>query len=195
MALEQPRGGESRNLARVVLTEGRHRKGQRNGAAIIGLVRQRRGKGQPLEPGRQVSDDIHSRNAALEGRTHTRAPVRELRRPRGVILRGDEPPGFQLGPDRGAIVLELRDDRALHRSFSGQQAERVGLQTHAEKGRRRSRSDEIAGIQVAKVIAECRGRGARVAHERQQVGAPEPSLPPPADAQTWQPSRIGPAAQ
>src|SRR2546425_9997535 len=82
VALEDSGRVESRNLARVVQTERRHRKCPRNGSAIFGLVRQTLGKGLPAEsPGRQVADDVHTRNTTLEGPTHLCVPILELRRP------------------------------------------------------------------------------------------------------------------
>src|SRR5207253_11426152 len=101
-----------------------------------------------------------------------------------------------LAPDRGTMLFEVRDDRALHLFVSGDQAARVRLQTLAQKCGRPTHATEIARVELAKVIVgRRRCRAVRGAHERQQVGAPKPSLAPPADAETRQLPRVGPATQ
>ena len=125
MAVENSSGVESRYFARVILTERGHRKRLRDGSIVVGFVFHSIGEGQPTEPGGDVSDDVDPRNPTRDRRMHLAAPIPELRRRGTVIFRGDQPPGFHVGPERRTIVLELREHLALHRFCSCEQTERV----------------------------------------------------------------------
>src|SRR5436309_1631368 len=170
VALQETGGVESRNLACVVLAQRGHRKRLRDGSAVLDLVRQRFGEGQPAErPRGHVPDDVHPRHTGLEGRVHLRAPVRELRRPRCAVLREHQPPVFQVTPARGTMLYEVRADRALHLFVSGDQAARVRLQTLAQKCGRPTHATEIARVELANVIVgRRRCRAVRGGHGRQQ---------------------------
>jgi hypothetical protein len=50
-------------------------------------------------------------------------------------------------------VPELRENRALHRFSSSQETERPRFQTNAQKRGRRSHLVDIAGVQIAEMIA------------------------------------------
>src|SRR6266436_2492099 len=197
VALEQARGVESRNPARIVLTELGHRKRARDGSAILGFVFQDLAKRQPPQrPGRYVPGDIDLRHTLPERTADPRAPKVELRRCRTAIFGQHQPTRLEIAPYGWPDPLDLIDHAPLHAFPRDQQAERMRLQPGSQECRGSTHAAEIASIEPAEVIARRREYGvARDADERQQVGAPEPPLAPPADAQTWQQSRIGPATQ
>lgn len=197
MALEETGDIESGNPAGVVLAQCRHRKTPRNGSVVLDLVFQNVRKWQATQrTGGYVTDDVHTGHAVVERAAQTHAQKLKLRGRRVAILGQHQPASSHITLRRRTLSLEQLDDRALDARIGDEHTASAGLQASSQECRRRSRSTQLARVQTADVIAGRRCSGAALsADERQQIAAPKPALMPTTDAQTWQPSRVRPAAQ